>query len=192
MRDEQRQILDMVNEGKITAQEAEQLLAALGDEGGQLPGSFPRPVIPAQTAPPFRRYWEIPVGVGVLVLAVSGLCLMWSTTISLFLLATLCLWTVFILAGAAVLVGLWSRSARWIHVRIREQDGNHIRISLPLPLNIVRWGMGIAHRFTDDDTAKNLEMADSLLSMVQYAPPGEPLMVEVDEPDGDHILVYIG
>ncbi len=204
MSEEQRRILQMVQDGILSAGEAEALLRALED----LPGDeeIVAPSAPAGTVslPPeaqetpqepdettFRRYWEIPVAVGAGLLAVSGMCLLWSGPIGLFTLGVLCLWGLFLLAGVVVLAGFWSRTARWVHIRVSETDGDRFRISLPLPLGIAGWGLRVGRRFTDKETRANLDLAASLLSMVTLAPDDEPISVEVDEDDGDHIQVIV-
>ena len=207
MSEEQRRILQMVQDGILIAGEAEALLKAL-DELSAKEGDAeaPTPEAPAEAASlppeapeepqepddtPYRRYWEIPVVVGAGLLATSGICLLWSGTIGLFTLGVLCLWSLFLLAGLVVLAGFWSRTARWVHVRVSETDGDRFRISLPLPLGMAAWGLRVARRFTDKETRANLDLAASLLSMVTLAPGDEPISVEVDDEDGDHVQVII-
>jgi hypothetical protein len=206
MSEEQRRILQMVQDGILSAAEADELLRALEDLPGEHPGQDavepPAPEAPdpvrVTTVPPdepddttFRRYWEIPVTVGVGLLATSGICLLWSGTVGLFGLGVLCLWSLFLLAGLIVLIGFWSRTARWVHIRVSETDGDRLRISLPLPLGMASWGIRIGQRFVDEETRSSLDMAAGLLSMVTLAPGDDPISVEVDEDDGDHIQVIV-
>ena len=186
MNEEQRRVLEMVQAGTISPEEADRLLAALEAAATAAPQAVPQTATPAPMT--YRRYWEIPFGVGLLLLGVSGVCIsLVSATLLVF-----CGWIAFVSAGAVALLGWWSRSARWVHVRIREQDGGRIAFSLPLPFGVAAWGIGFARRFVDDETAENLELARSLLDMVKDTPPGEPLSVEIDDEDGDHVQVYLG
>ena len=55
-----------------------------------------------------------------------------------------------------------------------------------------RVGAGLAQRYVDDDTRANLDVAAGLLDMFRAADSNEPMTVEIDEEDGDYILVHIG
>jgi len=198
MDDEQRRILQMVQEGAITPDEAARLLDALVEEalpaaGDGSPAPAPAParapddVIAPGPAPRFRRYWEVPFAVGLILLGLAGVCV---SSVSGVLL--LCGWSAFVVAAIIALAGLWSRSAAWVHVRIRESDGDRLSFSLPLPMGLAGWGLGLAQRYVDDDTRANLDVAAGLLDMFRAADSNEPMTVEIDEEDGDHILVHIG
>lgn len=187
MTEEHRRILEMVRDGLITPEDADKLLVAL--ESSTPPG---RPGEPVTGEPVyFRRYWEIPVIVGFILVGVAGLCLSWSSTISLFLLGMICLWSLLLIGAVSLLVGWWSRMVRWVHVRIDEDDGGHFAISLPLPLGVVERAVGFARRFVDDETRDNLNIAISLLSMVKQTPTDDPISIEIHDDDGDHVLVTI-
>ncbi|NLF75344.1 MAG: DUF2089 domain-containing protein [Chloroflexi bacterium] len=198
MDDEQRRILQMVQEGAITPDEAARLLDALVEEalpaaGDGSPAPAPAParapddVIAPGPAPRFRRYWEVPFAVGLILLGLAGVCV---SSVSGVLL--LCGWSAFVVAAIIALAGWWSRSAAWVHVRIRESDGDRLSFSLPLPMGLAGWGLGLAQRYVDDDTRANLDVAAGLLDMFRAADSNEPMTVEIDEEDGDHILVHIG
>jgi len=198
MDDEQRRILQMVQEGAITPDEAARLLDALVEEalpaaGDGSPAPAPAParapddVIAPGPAPRFRRYWEVPFAVGLILLGLAGVCV---SSVSGVLL--LCGWSAFVVAAIIALAGWWSRSAAWVHVRIRESDGDRLSFSLPLPMGLAGWGLGLAQRYVDDDTRANLDVAAGLLDMFRAADSYEPMTVEIDEEDGDHILVHIG
>lgn len=198
MDDEQRRILQMVQEGTITPAEAARLLDALAEEAvpaaedsppapAPAPARAPDDVVARGPAPRFRRYWEVPFAVGLILLGLAGVCV---SSVSGVLL--LCGWSAFVVAAIIALAGLWSRSAAWVHVRIRESDGDRLSFSLPLPMGLAGWGLGLAQRYVDDDTRANLDVAAGLLDMFRAADSNEPMTVEIDEEDGDHILVHIG
>jgi len=190
MDDEQRRILQMVQEGAITPDEAARLLDALAEEAVPVAVDSPPAPAPARApspAPRFRRYWEVPFAVGLILLGLAGVCV---SSVSGVLL--LCGWSAFVVAAIIALAGLWSRSAAWVHVRIRESDGDRLSFSLPLPMGLAGWGLGLAQRYVDDDTRANLDVAAGLLDMFRAADSNEPMTVEIDEEDGDYILVHIG
>jgi len=74
-------------------------------------------------------------------------------------------------------------------VRVRQKGGRRIAVSLPLPLNLARWGIGFAERFVPAGQAVNLQMAAGFLDQFEG---GDPLIVSVDDEDGDQVQVYIG
>ncbi len=193
MDEERSRILQMVQDGAITPDEAARLLDALDDtappaaDHAPAPARAPDEVIGPETPPPFRRYWEVPFAVGLVLLGVAGLCI--GSAPGLLLL--LCGWSAFVVAGVIALIGWWSRTATWVHVRIHEHDGDRFALSLPLPMGVAGWGLAVARRFVDDDTRANLDTAAGLLDMLRDSSTREPMTFEIDEADGDHILVYI-
>lgn len=200
MREEQHMILDMLQKGKLTLEEADRLLAALdasdvdpdvsSDEDGDT-----ITITQPKNAPDmrrFRRYWEIPFFVGLVLLGVAGLCI--SNTGS-FLLA-FCGWGVFALALLVVILAWFSQYAPWVHVRVREHDGSRFAFSLPLPLGIAQPFLALARPFVRQYAGKtahqNFELAASLVSTLGTVPAGGPISIEVDEEDGDHVQVFFG
>lgn len=224
MNEAQRQVLKMLQEGVITAEEANRLLAALGAPGAPdappmetpppagdalptlatvdaLPSAPDLEFGPAAADPAapdlehFRRFWQVPFVVALGLLVASGLC-MTATYSGGLTLGFLCVWSVFMLAALGAAVALWSRTARWLHVRIREQSGTRFSLSLPLPLGLVEPGVAIARRFVDADTADSLDAAAEMVRAVkdELGKPGaDPFLIEVnDEQDGDYVQIYIG
>lgn len=201
MNDERLRILEMVGDGTITVDEADQLLAALEprepdpaveDRATSITILPPGESAGAPDMKQFRRYWEYPVIVGAILLGVAGLCI--SNTSATLL--QLCGWTLFAGAVLVIVVGWFSQWSPWLHVRIRERGGSRIAFSLPLPLPLARSGLNAAqavvHRYSGPITAANLATAASLLELMEDMPSGEPLTIEVDEEDGDHIRIYVG
>lgn len=203
--EERLQILQMVHDGVISVDDAHKLLAAINDADDEAIDSAPIPVPPTRKAkrkrrysdaPPdmqrFRRYWEYPFMVGLILLGVAGLCA--SNTPSP--LIAFCGWTVFVLAGLVALIGWFSQWSPWMHVRVHESDGSRIAFSLPLPLSLIGVVTDIAsvfvNRFADKKTAENLGLVTSLITMLSGETLDEPITIEVDEDDGDHVQVFLG
>ncbi|MBN1201641.1 MAG: hypothetical protein JXJ20_07280 [Anaerolineae bacterium] len=194
MIDEQQQVLQMVQSGTITPAQAEALLDALGkldqpaapDKPRRKPKPSPAALVQGEDFS-LRRYWEVPLVIG-LILLVLGLTF---TSIVSALLLVVCGWVVFVIATVVVLASLWSRSAPWAHVRIHKRSGKRIHFSLPLPLWLMSSVLHFARRYVDDDTTESIDLAANLLRAFKDAPLDEPLSVEVNEEDGDHVLIYI-
>ena len=211
---ETQQILQMLQEAKITVEEATQLLLAIepGDEAGEgeefvgdepaMQVAAPAPSQPADPphVPPdmarFRRLCQIPFVVALCVLAASGwglyaLCHQAEARITLGFVAMLIL---FVLAIGATAITFWMRLVPWLHVRVREQDGKRIAISLPLPLTLASWGVRLARRFVEDDTAEYLDASAELLKAMKDGPRTlrtDPIVIDIDD-DGQRVQVFIG
>ena len=136
MSEAEDQILKMLEEGKITSEEANKLLAVLGPEQsvGTVAGDVVVTDIPeydtgeTQTETPdysrFRRFWRIPfvIAAGSLLLSGLGLAFMYQADERIAALGFLCIWSIFVLAFVATILILLSRRAPWLHVRVQEQD----------------------------------------------------------------------
>ena len=206
MSEAEDQILNMLEEGKITAEEANKLLAVLGPEqsvatvaGDAVVSDMPEYKSgEAPTEPPnysrFRRFWRIPfvIAAGSLLLSGLGLAFMYQAGERVATLGFLCIWSIFILAFVATILVLLARRAPWLHVRVQERDGTRIAISLPLPLQIAHWILGIARNFVPKEQAMHLETADAFVSAMRENPDQEPIIIDVDDDDGDKVEIYIG
>jgi hypothetical protein len=202
---ERQQILKMIEDGKITADEGLRLMQALGEE-------LPDDAIEVVVEPPFqgehsddstkkefearvnklRRLWIIPVSIGV-AFAIPGAWWMYQNVEAglngWFIFAFLFfLFGVFLIA-----LGAGSRTSRWIYVNVKEKPGSspqHIVFAFPIPFGLIRWGINnFGHHIPDreraitDDVMKAVFESDAL---------DEPMLVDVKEEDGQHVRVYIG
>jgi hypothetical protein len=200
----ERQILQMLEEGAITAEEAEGLLAAMepeekrDDYAGQVVITPDLPEAEPYEPPPdmkkFRHFWRIPffIAGGSLLLSAFGLALMYQSTGQVVLIGFMCVWSIFIVALLATVLALLTRKAPWLHVRVQEKGGRRIAISLPLPLRLASWGINIAKIFVPADQSMNLEMASTFMKQMTNDPDQEPIMINVDDDDGDHVQLYLG
>lgn len=200
------QILKMLEEGKITAEEADKLLTAVGPEQrvGRVAGEAviteldkdePRMT---EAEPPdysrFRGLWRIPfiIATGSLLLSGVGLAFMYQADERVATLGFLCVWSIFLLAFLATLLLLLARRAPWLHLRVQEQGGRRFAISLPLPLGLAHWIIGLARNFVPKEQAAHLETAGTFVSAMRDDPGREPIIIDVDDDDGDKVEIYIG
>jgi hypothetical protein len=205
MGEAERQILQMLEEGIVTAEEASNLLTALkpGDTVDTIAGdAVLRHETIADEGPPrpppnmdrYRRLWLIPLIVagGSLVLASAGLVLMYQSSENVALLGFLCVWSIFIVALLATAVILLAQRSTWLYLNVEEKDGTRIRFAMPMPLGIVNWGVRMARPFVPKEQRANLEMAAAFATAMKDDPNREPISVDVDDEDGDKVQIYIG
>ncbi len=200
------QILKMLEEGRITAEEADELLTAVGPQQrvGQVAGDAVITDLP-QEAPPagptdaagrrrYRGLWRIPflIAAGSLLLSGLGLAFMYQANEGVATLGFLCIWSIFVLALLVTLLLLLARRAPWLHLRVQERDGRRLALSLPLPLGLAHWIIGIVRRVVPSEQAAHLETAGAFVSAMRDDPNREPIIIDVDDDDGDKVEIYIG
>ncbi|MBN1136422.1 MAG: hypothetical protein JXM73_07540 [Anaerolineae bacterium] len=211
MGEEQLQILKMLEEGQVGAEEAAELLAALRpgaaesprDEGwegdGAMPGLERAAPLAAEPAaapgwerPPVRwsRFWIYPA------LAGGGLLIVGAVVLGLLYAASaapgwrVCGWLPMILGLVVAILAWWSRNARWLHLRIKEKGERNIAFSFPLPLTLTAWVVRLAQRFVPQLKETGV---DEMILALRDANRDEPFFLDVqDSEDGEHVQVYIG
>lgn len=182
--EERDQILKMVESGDLSATEAAELLAVLEDNKEESAASS------AMSARVKREaQWEAPVIAGIVVSGFGLLGLMRARNAGT-LRRIGALLTLF-LGLVALVIGIWSRNAPWLHVDVRERDGNTIRVRLPLLLPLARPLLDLARGFVDADTARQLDNAGAFIDALQRGEQQEPFRVEVDDGDGNNVVVYV-
>jgi hypothetical protein len=204
MGEPEQQILQMLEDGIISVAEAEKLLSALGpsDTIKSVAGDVVlAPDVPSEepfTPPPsverFRRLWRVPffIAGGSLILSGAGLILMYLSTGQVAIFGFLCVWSIFVLALLVVAIILLAKQVPWLHIRVREKHGRRIAISLPLPLNLTRWGVGLAKRIVPGTQAANLDMAEHFVKAMKDDPDRKPFVIDVDDDDGDKVQIFFG
>ncbi len=204
MQEERQQILQMLQDGKITTEQAMALLQAIEESGEEYSETEGEPLtgeIVSPEPPPdmgrFRRFWQIPFFAALALLVAFGFWLraIYQSSEGAITLGFACVWSLFLLAFVLTVLAWWSRRAPWLHVRVRERGGRRIAISLPLPLGIANWGVRFARGWVNVDTRSQLDIAESFLEVAQVSwqeGSTEPLVVNVDDEDGDQVQVYIG
>lgn len=199
------EVLRMIEEGTITAEEGERLLAAMarGAEVEDKPRAVKAPTAPASPSPAveesepvpagppagWQGLWIYPLVAGIALLAGMGYLtdLLIDGGTRLGWLA--CTIPLMVFGGLVAVLAWWSSSARWLHLRILEK-GKQIRISLPLPLRLAAWLIRLARPWVPQlrDTAVD----ELILSLAEVDTEEGILMVDVTEGEGERVQVYFG
>jgi hypothetical protein len=193
------EILRMIEHGTISAEEGEMLLEAL--DAGSKPkvesvNSFPQEPRAtdetSETLPSGPPAWAQGAWIILLTGAVSLIGLAGMVT-ALLVTATgrpgwlVCSLPLMLIGVLAAVVALWSRTARWLHVRMRDQN-TRFRISLPLPLRPAAWLARLARPFVPK--LQEIPVDQMILALAEMEGEG-PMTVEVSEP-GEEVQVYLG
>ncbi len=211
--EERKQILQMVEDGKITAEQALSLIreleqdrqaeaeeaerSAFLESGMEAGNAGPQPGAPEldRTAAQARSLWQIPlwIGMGLTVLAALGIyAIMQSAGYNFWF---YCMWLPFLMGVLLMALAAWSRTARWLFVNVdrsRTPDGpRRIFLGFPLPLNLAGWFLrtfGTHIRGLGETNVDEIVQAISLANTME-----EPLIVNVDDSeDGERVQVFIG
>jgi hypothetical protein len=210
-------ILKMIQDGVISAEEGEKLLDALGGKAwsGVVPvmtaptflpdGSSSKPPhndiglgkgvlddgSPVhQAGPPVwaRRLWVYPLAGGVMIIGIAGMVTPLLVRDGSRLGWLACTLPLMIFGALVVALASWSRTARWLHVRIRDQE-TRFNFSLPLPLRPAAWLACWARPWFPPLRGTPIdELILSLADMQQE----DVLVVEVSEREDEEVLVYLG
>ena len=190
---EQLQILKMVEAGRISAEEAATLLAALETSSNEPPAES----VAAQPAPierqgkPWAGFWIFPLMAGTVVLLLGALVIAWVYASDAARGWLVCGWLPLLLGFAVVLLAWWARNASWMHVRIREGGKRKLAFSFPLPLALTAWGIRVAQPFVPQ--LRETGVDDLIVALRDSTSRGEPFFVEVqDDEEGESVQVYIG
>jgi hypothetical protein len=209
---ERQQILKMIEDGKITAEQGLTLMQALGDEpedesvpelpaGDEIPSFITEPGGEAEdekkTDPEFdrkvnrfRSLWTIPLWIGVAITVAGAYWMYASLQASGFGFWFYCAWLPFLLGVLVVAVAFSSRTSRWIYVNVKQKPGETPqRIVIAFPLSLVSWLMMFAKGKIHEHERGAVD--DVMRAVFESTKSTEPLMVDVNE-DGEHVQVYIG
>ncbi|UCD41401.1 MAG: hypothetical protein JSV69_12620 [Chloroflexota bacterium] len=224
---ERIQILEMIENGVITAAEGARLLQALdkddrleemleegrgysnvfeelsddsvpptdGGNSGAVSGEVLEDVFQPEIEK-WRRWWMIPLWIGVGITIIGSLLMFWAYQSSGFGFWFACSWLPFLL-GVGVMAMAWgSRSARWLHLRVQQEPGEWprtIAFSFPLPLRFAGWVLRTFGYFIPKVNDVDIDFDEMIQVLETSTNSDTPLYVEVDEGDGgETVQIYIG
>jgi hypothetical protein len=188
MSGEREKILAMVEEGRISAEEANELLEALEeDNGGQSP-DFTWPDLPAR-----GEAWRQPFNASLLG-AISGVVVLLSTRNArglLRLLRTLILWPVTIFAALAAAITYFSKDSPWLHVRVQSRNNPEFKISVPFPAPALNKALQVARsRAPNAEVQEKIDAAAEILAEMDSTDLKDPLVIDISD-EGDSVQIYL-
>ena len=204
--EERKKILQMVADGKISAEEAATLMRALDEPAEEetevieaAPGSGGREA--GSAAAEFEevrrramRFAVIPLWVGIFITVLSA---WWMYSIQQnagLNFWFFCMTMPFLFGILLIVLGAGSGSARWLYVNVdrtyQHEWPRNITIALPLPLGLVGWflkNFGSYIDGLDRTTIDEVLMAISLTKSVS-----EPLIINANDDGGERVQIFIG
>lgn len=203
--DEQKQILKMVEEGKISADEAMTLIKALEEtraedeieviETGAEPGQG------RSAGPEFeevkaraRRFAMVPVWIGVAFTVLGSYWMYALVQNANYGFWFFCAWFPLLLGILLIALSTGGMNSRWLYVNVDQEEGEwpqHITLGFPIPLGIIGWFLRNFGHYIPGMDRTNVDEILMALSMANHL--DEPLIVNVDEGEnGERVQVYIG
>ncbi|MCC7358594.1 MAG: hypothetical protein IT317_03905 [Anaerolineales bacterium] len=199
---ERMQILQMIEDGQVSAAEGLRLLDALNSApAAEAAAPAPEAARPAPAALPaedlnrWRRWWIVPmwIGAGIVLLGALLMYAALATTGQMgfwFGCATL----PFIVGVLVMALAGFSQSARWLHVRVKTGQAEwprNIAISFPLPIGLTAWFLrAFGHLIPK---LRETGVDELIMALGEHTSADAPLYINVDEGSGgEKVQVYIG
>lgn len=195
---ERLEILKMLEAGQIDAEGAAALLAAIekpvtGEGVGQesLIASSEPDVRPSAADSRWARFWIYPLMGGGFLLLLGALVLVLVYASSAARAWSVCGWLPLSVGLLVVLLAWWTRSAKWLHVRICEGGRSRVALSFPLPLALAAWVLRLARPFVPQLRETGV---DELILALRQSGRDEAISIDVQDGDdeGERVQVYIG
>ena len=142
----------------------------------------------------WRRWWMIPLWVGVGITIVGGFLLFWAFQVSGFSFWFGCAWLPFLLGLGAIILAWSTRTSRWLHLRVQQRPGERpqtIALSFPIPIRLTAWVLRLFRHKIPNLGKSGID--ELVLAMGESANSKTPFYIEVDEGDeGERVQIYIG
>ena len=205
---ERLEILEMIQQGKISSEEGLKLIDALSEsweaeeqEYLQAKEEMLHPPASTESAPEidleemekWRRWWVIPFWIGVGITVLGGALMYWGYSAEGIGLGFILAWIPFLIGLGIMILGWNSRTGPWIHIRVHQKPGESpqkISLSFPLPIRFFAWSIKTFSQWIPD-MPQGAE--DVLLALADFSPGDSPLSINVDdEEEGEKVIIYIG
>jgi hypothetical protein len=205
--EERKKILQMVEEGKISAEQAASLMRALeADADSEEKIEVLETGIGSDgeraDAPEFeevkarvRRFAMIPLWIGVLLAVLSAwgiYSLQQSAGLNFWF---FCLMIPLLFGVLLITLGAAGQSSRWLYVNVDRRNAQdwprNITLGFPLPLRLTAW---ILRNFGHNIRGMKNTNVDEIIQVLDATgKSGAPLIINAnDNEDGEHVQIYIG
>ncbi|MGD0709450.1 MAG: hypothetical protein ABSA51_13540 [Anaerolineaceae bacterium] len=203
IQDMRRTILEAVARHELSLEEASVRLAELGKEpeedaasGYNAVASVIQPKKPVSelNLPAWKEWWLIPFGIFTLLVAFSAYWMYlgymaqglgWGFWLSL---------TLFFFSLFGMVLSIRGRNARWLHVRVHQRPGEKptvIALSFPIPIHSAAWLLRRFNWVMPMDV-RDRGIDEMLEGLDGYVNKENPIHIQVDDEDGEHVEVFIG
>lgn len=200
------EILRRVEEGKLSIQEASNLLVEVENEDNwsdfqqsnqsfEKKGSIKGEIVNQFEKPKWLTFfWIVPVFLGVFLTVFSGLWMyqnyqssglgfkFWLTGIPLFFGILL------------IYLGWASQKSKWIYLNIWQPEGEKPRrifLVFPLPFQLAGFFIKIFKNYLPEKIS-TMNIEEMIMDFDQQITQNEPIFVHVDDTDGTRVEVFIG
>jgi len=206
--EERKKILQMVEEGKISAEEAADLMRTLEEDSVEELAEIPDVVAgtgfegSGVYAPEFeqvkaraRRFAMVPlwIGVGIAILSAWGIFSIQQTAGVNFWF--FCLMFPLLLGVLLITIGSTGQGSKWLYVNVDRRYADdwpkNVTFGFPLPMGLTTW---FVRTFGHNIRGMNKAQVDGIVEVLDATNKSDdPFIVNVDDDDdGDRVQVYIG
>jgi hypothetical protein len=204
--EERRKILQMVQDGKISAEQAASLMRALEEDAAQAEieviGTASTSGEESSAAPEFeevkaraRRFAMIPLWIGVFITVLSAwgvYSIQQNAGMNFWF---FCLMVPLLLGILLIALGASGQTSKWLYVNVDRRNAQDwprtITLGFPLPLGLAAWFLrNFGHTIRG---MKNTSVDEIIQILDATGKSGAPLIINAsDNEDGEQVQVYIG
>lgn len=211
----ERKVLDMVEQGQISAEEGVRLMSAMESRVTDDP---PQGLIQHDAAETIfvsaddveepsqprisedelgrmkrlKRWWVLPFGIGLLMTTLGAIWMYSGYMAKGFGWGFWLAWIPFLIGILIVAISFRTSRSVWLHVRIKQKPGEspqRISISLPVPISLTRWFFAA---FGSRIPGLKDQPIGDYTEILENLSPEEPFYVHVNDSDGEEVEVFIG
>jgi hypothetical protein len=166
----------------------------IGDAESDAHGDPPRPIPQEELdrMKKLKRWWVLPFGIGLFITILGAVWMYTGYLNKGFGVGFWLAWLPFLLGIFIIAVSFQTSKSVWLHVRIKQKPGERperLSISLPIPLQLAKWGLSLAGTKVPGLEAQPIEEIDNIFKNLS---PENPFYVHINGEDGDEVEVFIG
>jgi hypothetical protein len=206
--EERKKILQMVQDGRISAEQAASLMRALEADAESAEAEVEVVEMGAGSgyerndAPEFeevksraRRFAMIPLWIGVFIAVISAWAIysvQQSAGVNFWF---FCLMVPLLLGVLLIALGAGGEGSKWLYVNVDRRNARdwprNITLGFPLPLGLTAWFLRNFGQYIHGMEKTNVDEIIQILDATGKS--GAPLIINAnDNEDGEHVQVYIG
>lgn len=210
----EREILDMIERGELSAEDGMRLIRAMGpiQSTDIVDNAEPSSTNPAATPvmgevleaespriseeeqhrmKQLKRWWLLPFGIGLLITALGAIWMYTGYINRGFSWGFWLAWIPFILGVFVVAVSFQTSRSVWLHLRIKQKPGEkpeRISISLPLPITLTKWFLTV---FGSRVPGLKDQPIGNISEILEDISPDDPFYIQVND-DDERVEIFIG